>query len=91
MPKSILRFWAVRLKPYCPKSQDVLRDLSILSEPRRLEQYTTLNYNCLFALNNSFKWDEANERYIPIETKDAILKKKKEFETSYNSYLSLMD
>ena len=29
MPKSILRFWAVRLKPYCPKSEDALGHLYI--------------------------------------------------------------
>ena len=91
MPKSILRFWAVRLKPYCPKSQDVLRDLSILSEPRQLENYVTTNYNCIFPLSSSFEWNETTGRYVQIEATEAIKQHKVEFESQYKDFLSLMD
>ena len=78
-------------KKYGKGEEDALGDLSILSEPRQLENYVTTNYNCLFPLNSSFEWNENLKRYVQIEATEAIKQKKVEFEGQYKDFLSLMD
>ena len=65
--------------------------MSILSEPRHLENYVTTNYNCIFPLSSSFEWNETTDRYEQIEATEAIKQHKVEFESQYKDFLSLMD
>ena len=65
--------------------------MSILSEPRQLENYVTTNFNCIFPLSQSFEWNAGTDRYDQIETTEAIKQHKVEFESQYKDFLSLMD
>ena len=65
--------------------------MSILSEPRQLENYVTTNYNCTFPLSSSFQWNETTDRYEQIEATEAIKQHKVVFEGQYQDFLSLMD
>ena len=65
--------------------------MSILSEPRQLENYVTTNYNCVFPLSASFEWNETTKRYEQIEPTDTIKQHKVEFENQHHDFLSLMD
>ena len=60
---------------------------------RQLENYVTLNYNCLYPLMDHFKWDEELGCYSKIEgvTEEMIEASQSSFEQLPTEFLSLMD
>jgi hypothetical protein len=59
----------------------------------QLENYVTLNYNCLYPLMDHFKWDDDFGCYSPIEdvTPEMIEASQSSFDQLPMQFLSLID